>query len=75
MAARANGKLKPGRHIVYAPSTPMTNLFMTLLDTMDVHPESMQSQYVTEPRPQGASFAKGCQRAMGKAAATIHWGA
>ena len=41
VAARANGKLKPGRHIGYAPSTPMTNLFMTLLDTMDVHPESI----------------------------------
>jgi Protein of unknown function (DUF1552) len=41
VAGRANGRLKPGRHIVYPQGTPMTNLFMTLLDTMDVHPESI----------------------------------
>jgi hypothetical protein len=32
---RGNGHLKTGRHIVY-PETPMTNLFLTLLDKMGV---------------------------------------
>lgn len=41
VAGRANGRLNPGRHIVYPKGTPVTNLFMTLLDTMDVHPESI----------------------------------
>jgi hypothetical protein len=41
LAGRANGRLKPGRHIAYAKGTPVTNLFLTLLDTMDVHPESI----------------------------------
>lgn len=30
-----NGKLNMGRHIVY-PETPMTNLFLTLLDKVGV---------------------------------------
>jgi hypothetical protein len=41
VAGRANGRLSPGRHIVYPKGTPMANLFMTLLDCMDVHPESI----------------------------------
>jgi len=40
LVGRANGQLKPGRHIVYPPGTPMANLFMTLLSIMDVHPDS-----------------------------------
>ncbi len=41
LAGRANGRLKPGRHIHYASGTPVTNLFLTLLDMMDVRPESI----------------------------------
>jgi len=32
---RGNGSITPGRHIVY-PETPMTNLFLTLLDKVSV---------------------------------------
>ena len=39
LAGRANGKLKPGRHIRYAPQTPMANLFVSMLDRMGVEPE------------------------------------
>lgn len=35
IVGRGNGVLKTGRHIVY-PETPMTNLFLTLLDKMGV---------------------------------------
>jgi hypothetical protein len=41
IAGRANGRLKPGRHIVYPKGTPMANLFMNVLDLMDVRPESI----------------------------------
>ena len=33
------GNLRLGQHIVYPKGTPMTNLFMTLLDRMGVQPE------------------------------------
>jgi hypothetical protein len=32
-----NGKLKGGRHIRYAPETPMTNLLLAMLDKAGVH--------------------------------------
>jgi len=38
---RGDGSLKPGRHIVYDKPTPMTNLYLTMLDRMDVKPESI----------------------------------
>jgi hypothetical protein len=41
VAGRANGQLNPGRHIVYSAGTPMSNLFITLLSCMDVHPASI----------------------------------
>jgi hypothetical protein len=41
LVGRGCGKLKPGRHIVYPQGTPMTNLYMALLDRMDVHPEAI----------------------------------
>jgi uncharacterized protein DUF1552 len=40
VAGRGNGTLKTGRHIVY-PETPMTNLFLTLLDKMGVPTEKL----------------------------------
>ena len=36
LAGRANGLLKPGRHVKYADETPITNLFMSMLDKMGV---------------------------------------
>ncbi len=41
LAGRGSGSLKPGRHIVYDKDTPMTNLYMTLLDRVGVEPESI----------------------------------
>jgi hypothetical protein len=41
LAGRGDGSLKPGRHIVYRRGTPMTNLYMTLLDRMGVQPEKI----------------------------------
>ena len=38
---RGRGSLKPGRHVQYPDGTPLTNLYMSLLDRMDVHPESL----------------------------------
>ncbi|HMC78383.1 MAG TPA: DUF1552 domain-containing protein [Vicinamibacterales bacterium] len=35
------GDLKLGRHVVYPKDTPMTNLYLTLLDRMGVHPEQI----------------------------------
>ena len=36
MAGRGDGTLKPGRHIIY-PETPMTNLYLAMLEKMGVH--------------------------------------
>ena len=36
LAGRAGGALKPGRHVKYADETPITNLFMSMLDKMGV---------------------------------------
>ena len=33
---RGNGGLKPGTHIVLDKPTPMTNLYLTMLDQMDI---------------------------------------
>jgi hypothetical protein len=41
LAGRGNGPLKSGRHIVYPAGTPMTNLYLSLLDRMGVRPESI----------------------------------
>jgi hypothetical protein len=35
------GTLKPGRHVRYAKETPMTNLFVSLLDRMGVKAEKL----------------------------------
>ena len=40
LLGRGNGVLTPGRHIVY-PETPMTNLFLTLLDKLGVPTEKL----------------------------------
>ncbi|HEU0173996.1 MAG TPA: DUF1552 domain-containing protein [Blastocatellia bacterium] len=41
LAGCGDGRLKPGRHIVYKPGKPMTNLYLTLLDCMGAHPEKI----------------------------------
>ncbi|MDQ3650743.1 MAG: DUF1552 domain-containing protein [Acidobacteriota bacterium] len=41
LAGRGDGGLKPGRHLVYKQGTPMTNLYLTLLDRMGVRPEKI----------------------------------
>ncbi len=35
------GDLRPGRHVLYGPETPLTNLYLTLLDKMGVRPETI----------------------------------
>lgn len=40
MVGRGDGTLKTGRHIVY-PETPMTNLYLSMLDKMGVHTEKL----------------------------------
>jgi hypothetical protein len=43
LVGNGGGALAPGRHVRYAKEakTPMTNLYMTLLDRMGVRPESI----------------------------------
>ena len=41
LAGRGDGSLKPGRHIVYPSGTPITNLYLTLLDRVGVRPEKI----------------------------------
>lgn len=41
LLAGGGGGLKPGRHLRYPKGTPMTNLYMTLLDRMGIHPEAI----------------------------------
>ena len=53
LAGHGNGQLKPGRHIAYEKGTPMTNLYLTLLDKMNVPTEKLgdstgQLQHLTE---------------------------
>jgi len=39
LAGGGNGALRPGRHVLYPKETPMTNLYVALLDHMGVTPE------------------------------------
>jgi len=39
LAGRGGQFFKPGRHVRYEKETPMTNLFLTMLDRMGVQPE------------------------------------
>jgi hypothetical protein len=36
LAGRGRGTLRPGRHIRYPEETPITNLFVSMLDRMSV---------------------------------------
>jgi hypothetical protein len=37
----ANGRFRGNRHIRYPKGTPMTNLYLTMLDGVGVHPEAI----------------------------------
>jgi len=39
LAGAGNGALRPGRHVVYPKETPMTNLYVAMLDHMGILPE------------------------------------
>ena len=41
VAGRGNGAVRPGRHLSFDDGTPMANLYLTLLDKIGVHPESV----------------------------------
>jgi hypothetical protein len=41
LAGRGNGTLRPGRHIRYPDETPITNLYMSMLDIMGVPVEQI----------------------------------
>ena len=41
LAGRGGGAIKSGRHVAYAKETPLTNLYLTLLDRMGVRPETI----------------------------------
>lgn len=41
VVGRGNGKLRPGRHVIYEKQVPVTNLYMTLMGHMGVRPESI----------------------------------
>jgi hypothetical protein len=41
LAGRGHGSLKPGRHIAYKKGTPVTNLYMALLDRLGAQPERL----------------------------------
>ena len=41
VAGRGGGAMKPGRHVAFDTETPISNLYMTLLDRAGVHPGSI----------------------------------
>ena len=41
LAGRANGTVRPGRHLRYADETPMSNLYLSMLDRMGVPVEQL----------------------------------
>ena len=41
LAGGGSGRFKGGRHIRYSKGTPMTNLYMTMLDVVGMHPEKI----------------------------------
>ena len=53
VAGRGDGQLKPGRHIEYPKGTPMANLYLSLLERVNVPTEKLgdssgQLQYLTD---------------------------
>ncbi len=50
LAGRAGGILKTGQHLAYRERTPMSNLFVELLNVMDVPTESFGDSHTAEKR-------------------------
>jgi Protein of unknown function (DUF1552) len=53
LVGRGDGQLKPGRHIAYPTGTPMTNLYLSLLERMNVKMDRLgdstgQLKFLTE---------------------------
>ena len=40
LAGHCSGSIKPGRHVIYPAETPMANLYVSMLDRMNVKRES-----------------------------------
>ena len=40
LAGKGGGSLKPGRHVKYPTDTPLTNLYVAMLDRMGAHVDS-----------------------------------
>jgi hypothetical protein len=41
LAGKGGGTINAGRHVVAKPGTPITNLYLSLLDRMGAHQESL----------------------------------
>jgi len=41
IAGRACGSLRPGRHVIYPTETPMTNLYVAMLDRMGIPADTL----------------------------------
>jgi hypothetical protein len=41
MAGRGGGSITPGRHVRYEKDTPLTNLYLSMLDRVGVSAESL----------------------------------
>ncbi len=41
IAGKGGGSMKAGHHITYPNNTPMTNLFLSMLDRVGVHAETL----------------------------------
>ena len=40
LAGRGGGTIKPGRHVTYPRNTPLTNLYLSMLDSMGRPPSA-----------------------------------
>jgi hypothetical protein len=50
LAGRAGGTLKTGRHVRYAQDTPMTNLYLSMLERMGVEADRLGDSTGKLPR-------------------------
>jgi hypothetical protein len=50
LVGRAGGALRPGRHVAFAPNTPMANLYVETLNLMGVPTKSFGDSHTAEKR-------------------------
>jgi hypothetical protein len=50
LAGKAGGALKPGRHLAFAPKTPMSNLYVEMLDRMGAKVDSFGDSATSKNR-------------------------